>query len=166
MLTKIQVITVVLKFMTMANWLKILLAIQSLQKGFGMTDIEKEIRKSGYYDAMLNGVAVIDNTFHSDFSIAELFGGKNAIKDTFDRAFKSFKKDIRYLTALVICLNHRGHVFYEGGDKDLAKLYFDLQHKLDAFILESKGFGEKWKPINFTENEIKYYLQATDQGKE
>ena len=45
-------------------------------------------------------------TFWSDFYIAELFG-KNAIQDTFDRAFEEWKHDYKYLTELVVVLNYK-----------------------------------------------------------
>jgi hypothetical protein len=45
-------------------------------------------------------------TFWSDFSIADPFG-KDAVRDTFNRAFEEWKSDFRYLTDLVIVLNTR-----------------------------------------------------------
>ena len=45
-------------------------------------------------------------TFWMDFSIADRFGVK-AVKDTYHRAFKAWKHDYRYLTDLVIVLNHK-----------------------------------------------------------
>lgn len=43
-------------------------------------------------------------TFYTDFSIAEPFG-ESAIKDTYERAFKIWKSDYKYLTELVMVLN-------------------------------------------------------------
>ena len=43
-------------------------------------------------------------TFWMDFSIADRFGA-NAIKDTYNRAFKEWKTNYIYLTELVIVLN-------------------------------------------------------------
>lgn len=127
-----------------------------------MTDIEKEIRESGHYDTMPNGVAIVSNTFMSDFTIAKRLSGVDGIKETYKRSFESFKDDIRYLTAMVLALNHCGHYYYDLGEKDVAKVFFDLQFELDGYILHSKGYGKDWKPTNFTQEEVSYYLAATD----
>jgi hypothetical protein len=43
-------------------------------------------------------------TFFEDFTIADKFG-KDAVLDTYKRAFKERKSDYKYLTELVIALN-------------------------------------------------------------
>lgn len=43
-------------------------------------------------------------TFYMDFSIADHFG-EAAIRDTYKRAFKSWKNNVEYLTELVMALN-------------------------------------------------------------
>ena len=43
-------------------------------------------------------------TFFEDFTIADKFG-KKAVLDTYQRAFKEWKSDYKYLTELVIALN-------------------------------------------------------------
>ena len=43
-------------------------------------------------------------TFWSDFSIADRFG-KEAVQDTFDRAFKEWRSDVEYVTELAIVTN-------------------------------------------------------------
>lgn len=53
-------------------------------------------------------------TFWDDFSIADAFG-VGAIKDTYNRAFKEWKSDYRYLTDLVIVLNHKCWYWYGTG---------------------------------------------------
>lgn len=88
-------------------------------------------------------------TFWQDFSIADIFG-KSAVQDTFNRAFKEWKKDYRYLTDLVIVLNHKIWQWYEKND-DLARLYNDLWEKA----------------ANYAENHLKgaeliYYYHTTD----
>lgn len=45
-------------------------------------------------------------TFWQDFSIAEKFGAAS-VKDTFKRAFAEWKGDYKYLTELVMVLNHK-----------------------------------------------------------
>lgn len=45
-------------------------------------------------------------TFWQDFSIADAFGIA-AVVDTFKRAFKEWKDNYKYLTELVMVLNHK-----------------------------------------------------------
>ena len=51
-------------------------------------------------------------TFWQDFIIADRFGIP-AVKDTFRRAFGEWKRDYRYLTDLVLVLNHKIWEHYE-----------------------------------------------------
>ena len=44
-------------------------------------------------------------TFWQDFSIADNFG-ETAVEDTYQRVFKEWKHDYKYLTELVMVLNH------------------------------------------------------------
>ncbi len=51
-------------------------------------------------------------TFWQDFTIADKFG-KDAVLDTYRRAFEEWKGDYRYLTELVMVLNHKIWEHYE-----------------------------------------------------
>ena len=51
-------------------------------------------------------------TFWQDFSIADAFGVA-AVEDTFKRAFNEWKGNYRYLTELVMILNHKIAQWYE-----------------------------------------------------
>ena len=126
-----------------------------------MNNIEEKIREGGAYSVGLNGVAVVDNTFWFDFSVAEAYG-KSAIKDTYERATDTFGKNIEYITALAITLNHKGWQQYEKQNEELSKLYFDLWQKLDAYILDGEEKGDDYEYKNFTSEEINYYVRATD----
>ena len=53
-------------------------------------------------------------TFWSDFSIAERFGYE-AIDDTAERAYEEWKNDVKYLTELVMILNHKCWMYYHDG---------------------------------------------------
>lgn len=128
-----------------------------------MNKIEQKIKNGGDYTVGMNGVAVVNNTFWADFSIAESFGQK-AVEETFKRAFSEWKKDIEYITALAIVMNHKGWKWY-GVDENskLAKWYFERWQELDAFILACEGAGtdeETYK--NFTKEEVEYFILATD----
>lgn len=48
----------------------------------------------------------LQTTFWEDFSIADRFG-LSAIQDTFKRAFEEWKNNYKYLTELILVLNHK-----------------------------------------------------------
>ena len=93
---------------------------------------------------------MIDNTFWMDFTIADAFG-VNAIKDTFNRAFKEWKGDYQMLTALVVILNHKIWQHYEAERHDIAKLYDSLWRQAEDYAL-----------TNLKGDELDYYYQITD----
>lgn len=88
-------------------------------------------------------------TFWSDFSIADAFG-VNAIKDTFNRAFKEWKSDYIYLTELVMVLNHKIWQWYDT-NRIYGELYNDLWSKADEYALD-----------NLKGDELSYFLHTTD----
>ena len=89
-------------------------------------------------------------TFWSDFSIADAFG-INAIKDTYKRAFKEWKKHYQYLTDLVIVLNHKCWYWYEHGNEEYSRLYEKYYYEAHEYALEHlKG------------EEFEYYFRKTD----
>lgn len=63
-------------------------------------------------------------TFWEDFSIADKFG-IFAVKDTYSKAFKERKSNYKYLTELVMVLNHKIWQHYLT-DKKLAEVYNNL----------------------------------------
>ena len=88
-------------------------------------------------------------TFYQDFSIADMFG-INAIKDTYNRAFKEWKSDYKYLTDLVMVLNWKIWEHNENNN-DYAKLYNELWEQLDLYASE-----------NLKDEELSYSLSVTD----
>ena len=89
-------------------------------------------------------------TFWQDFRIADAFG-VDAVKDTYKRAFKEWKKDYRYLTDLVIALNHSCWYWYENGNHELSELYSDLYYEAHDYACKHlKGA------------EMRYYFEKTD----
>lgn len=95
-------------------------------------------------------------TFWQDFSIAEKFGTKG-VQDTFNRAFNEWKTNYKYLTELVMVLNHKIFQHYGRGPSDpnhngpLAKLYDELWRAADAYACDYlKG------------EELQYYYQILD----
>ncbi len=82
-------------------------------------------------------------TFWSDFTIAEAFG-MNAVADTFNRAFSEWRSDYRYLTDLVIVLNHKTWQHWDSNRK-LGELYCKLFETADRYAVETlKGDELHW----------------------
>ena len=88
-------------------------------------------------------------TFWQDFSIADVCG-EDAVQDTYNRAFKEWKHDYRYLTDLVMVLNHKIWQWYQKDDA-LARLYDSLWSKTHDYALKTLK-GEA----------LSYYLEVTD----
>lgn len=89
-------------------------------------------------------------TFWSDFSIADRFG-EAAIKDTFKRAFREWRSNIKYLTELVLVLNHKIWHYY-GKNEALCALYNDLWMEAD-----------NWAHENITDPaDAEYYFKVLD----
>ena len=89
-------------------------------------------------------------TFWQDFSIAEAFG-PDAIQDTFDRAFKGWKSNAKYLTELVLVLNWKLWLHYENGRETLDRLYDKLWKKADSYAVN-----------NLKDKDLEYFLATTD----
>lgn len=88
-------------------------------------------------------------TFWSDFTIADAFGTE-AIKDTFNRAFKHWKDNYEYLTELVLVLNWKIWQHYEKNET-YAKLYNELWIKADNYGLD-----------NLKGDELNYFIRTLD----
>ena len=88
-------------------------------------------------------------TFWQDFSIADAFG-PDAVQDTFDRAYGEWKRDYRYLTDLVMVLNHKIWQWY-GKNDALARLYDRLWKEADGYACD-----------NLKGDELTYSFEVTD----
>lgn len=88
-------------------------------------------------------------TYWDDFSIADAFG-VDAIKDTYKRAFEYAKLDYKYLTELVMVLNHKIWEHYETNVR-LGMLYNELWEKADAYGLDT-----------LKDNELSYFIRTLD----
>ena len=89
-------------------------------------------------------------TFWQDFTIADNFG-KDAILDTYKRAFNEWKTDHIYLTELVLVLNWKIWQHHEKGNDEYAKVYNDLWGKTDKYALD-----------NLKGAELDYFIETTD----
>jgi len=93
---------------------------------------------------------MIQTTFYQDFSIADRFG-LAAVRGTYYRAFREWRSDYKYLTALVITLNWKIWEHYEAGRNVYARLYDKLWRESDQYALDHlKG------------DELAYYIAETD----
>ena len=88
-------------------------------------------------------------TFWSDFSTAEQFGIE-AVKGTFKRAFEEWKGDYKFLTELVMVLNHKIWQWYEKND-ELARVYNALWEEADNYGCE-----------NLKGEELDYFYKTLD----
>lgn len=91
----------------------------------------------------------ITTTFYGDFSIADYFGA-DAIKDTFNTAFSEWKNDYRYLTNLVVTLNHKSWE-YADNNEGYASLYNELYEKANDYAL-----------VTLKGDELTYFFDITD----
>ena len=91
----------------------------------------------------------VETTFWSDFSIADIFG-TDAIRDTFDRAFEEWKGDYKYLTELVMVLNHKIWQWHEKNET-IASVYNELFGKADNYAID-----------NLEGDELRFFLNVTD----
>lgn len=89
-------------------------------------------------------------TFWDDFSIADHFG-LDAIKDTYNRAFNEWKSDYKFLTELILVLNHKSWQWYERENMEYSKLYCDLYDK-------AKWYADD----NLNDDEYEYYFRITN----
>ncbi|RHB00144.1 hypothetical protein DW910_06910 [Bacteroides eggerthii] len=91
----------------------------------------------------------LQTTFWEDFSIADRFG-LAAVLDTFNRAFREWKGDYKFLTELTLVLNHKIWQYNENRP-DMAVLYNTLWEQADQYAKE-----------NLKGNELSYYWEVTD----
>ena len=88
-------------------------------------------------------------TFWEDFSIADRLG-ISAVKDTYERAFNNWKGNYKYLTELVLVLNHKIWQHYEKNE-ELARVYNDLWEKADTYAVS-----------NLKGEELSYFYRTLD----
>ena len=96
----------------------------------------------------LNGYRPM-TTFWMDFSIADKFGYK-AVQDTYRRAFHDWKHDYKYLTELVMVLNHKAWQ-HQDSNPVLCDLYVTLYEVADNYAID-----------NLKGHELKYFFEVTD----
>ena len=109
-------------------------------------------------------------TFWDDFAIAERMGigvqngcyvpvnikrGIAAIQDTYNRAFKEWRSDYKYLTEFVMVLNWKANRFSSMSEvaniPEYCELYTELYYKAD-----------NWATSNLKGEEYEYYYKTTN----
>ena len=90
-------------------------------------------------------------TFYEDFSIAEMFGGTKAIKDTYKRVLKDWGNNYKYITELYMILNWKIWKKQEKKQYEFSDLYYELWTDL-----------EEWVDDHFSDDEMKYFIRTTD----
>ena len=93
-------------------------------------------------------------TFWHDFDIAEVYG-EPAIRDTAKRAFDEWKDDVKYLTELVMIINHKCWDFYRKGADKMSELYSDMFYEYYEKAIDY--LGEKCNV-----DDIKYFIRTLD----
>lgn len=91
-------------------------------------------------------------TFWDDFTIAEIWGFAG-IKNTFDRAFKEWKHDIKYLSELAIVLNWKSWKWAEKDEK-IAQLYIDCGDIVADYVYSDD--------TPTTPEDRQYFFEVTD----
>lgn len=91
----------------------------------------------------------VKTTFWDDFTLAERHG-VNAVKETYQRAFKEWHNNVEYVTELAMVLNHKIWQHYEE-NYELGKVYNDLWIECDT-----------WCHDNLKGDDAMYYFQTTD----
>lgn len=76
--------------------------------------------------------------------------GLSAIQDTFKRAFEEWKNNYKYLTELILVLNHKIWQYYET-KPEFATLYNTLWEQAGQYAVE-----------NLKDDELSYYYEVTD----
>ena len=92
----------------------------------------------------------VSTTFWQDFTIADMFG-LDAVMDTYNRAFNEWKSDYKYLTELVMVLNHKIWEHYEKGNDKYAELYNNIWMET-----------HDWAYDNLKGEELKFYIDVLD----
>lgn len=93
-------------------------------------------------------------TFWLDFDIAERFGC-TAINDTAKRAYQEWKNDVKYLTELIMVINHKCWDHYRAGNRKLSEYYSDLYYEYyDKALHYLDNNGKK--------EDLVYFIQTLD----
>ena len=107
----------------------------------------------------VNTIQPITTTFRQDFNIAEAWG-RDAVRDTFNRCVEEWKDDIRYMTNLVLVLNHKVWDWWDkeqdSKEEPWATFYNELWRRAVDTVYDLYGKGE------YSREEMDFYFLMTD----
>ena len=86
----------------------------------------------------------------TDNLLGRFLFGLSAIRDTYNRAFEEWNEDYKFLTELVLVLNHKIWQHYKSRP-EVAALYNDLWEQADRYAVE-----------NLKDDELSYFFEVTD----
>lgn len=98
-----------------------------------------------YERERLHGTDNLLGRFHNSRPV-----GLSAIRDTYNRAFKEWNEDYKFLTELVLVLNHKIWQHHKSRP-EVAALYNDLWKQADLYAVE-----------NLKDDELNYFFEVTD----
>lgn len=92
-----------------------------------------------------------NTSFMRDFTIAEQFGTA-AVQDTYERVFQQWSDDYRYLTDLVLVLNHKLWKHWEQDpDSPFTAIYNELWAAANDYALD-----------NLKGPQLSYFIEQVD----
>lgn len=98
-------------------------------------------------------------TFCNDFCIAEHFGIP-AVRDTFNRAFKAWKTNAKYMVEICAVSNNLLWNHYNKGNEELSRVYDEFYKKCYEHIFAADENGHNISP--FTDEEVKMMYLVLD----
>lgn len=88
-------------------------------------------------------------TFFEDFRIAEAFG-PDAVRETFNNAFKNWQLDYVYMTELAIVMSNYS-IEHHDTNEELSDLYTKLYYEVDQYCMD-----------NLKNSALEFYIRTTD----
>ena len=99
-------------------------------------------------------------TFYSDFSIADRFG-LNAIKETFENAFNSWKSDVEYITELAMVMNWKCWEHWHRTKKELEP-FCQNHNEIGQWYKDKYYWMLDWADENLKEEDLQYFYSTID----
>lgn len=91
----------------------------------------------------------LKGTWWGDFRVGAEVGGLTGIKDTYKRGLELAKEDRELGTEFSLVLNWLSFFYYDKGEMEKAKVFADLWHKFDNWVLDH--WTKEWKDYYLTE---------------
>lgn len=99
-------------------------------------------------------------TFWMDFSIADKFG-LDAVKDTFERAFKEWCKNAVYVTELAMVVNHKCWEHYHRGQNELPQ-FLSNHNEVGQYYKDKYYEILDWVDENLSNDDLTYFYNTLD----